>query len=72
MDEGRLEQLEKMFPDGFIILVPRKKKLKDEPLPLALYYMNPSSSGVVDQVVDDIVFALSDDYWGNAKKNKPS
>lgn len=23
MDEGRIEQLEKMFPNGFLILVPR-------------------------------------------------
>lgn len=67
MDEGRIEQLEKMFPDGFIIIVPRR--LAEVPLPLWIYYSNPRESEGMEQVVDDIVFALDkDSYWEGGKK----
>jgi hypothetical protein len=69
MDEGRIEQLEKMFPDGFIILVPRK--IDQTPIPVAMYYSNPKDCPSIDQLIDDIVFALDKDaYWKDPPKDK--
>lgn len=62
MDEGRIEQLEKMFPDGFLILVPRK--LDKQPLSVWMYFSNPKESPAIDQMVDDVYYSLNhDSYW---------
>ena len=72
MDEGRIEQLEKMFPNGFVILVPRK--VTESPLAVGMYYSNPKAMPGIDQLVDDIVFSLKNDsYWeglGGPKKDE--
>lgn len=62
MDEGRIEQLEKMFPNGFLILVPRN--LEKSPLAVWMYFSNPKGSPAIDQMVDDVYFSLNkDSYW---------
>jgi len=64
MEENKIEALEAMFPDGFIVIVPRKKTKKYPGM--ALYYANPKASADIDLAVEDIVFAMNgnDGYWG--------
>jgi len=64
-----MEQLEKMFPKGFVILIPRN--LGKTPIGLEMFYSNPTQSEAIEQVVDDVLFALDEDmYWNGGRKKK--